>query len=89
MGPGPHPHLPSSPRMSLVAWPSKFPQSPHTWLLCLCSSRTWGGGGGGAHTRSRARSAPAMQAVSTLPAPPGGLLFSWVILIFKWGGGRQ
>lgn len=48
-----------------------------------------GGGGGGAHTRSRARSAPAMQAVSTLPAPPGGLLFSWVILIFKWGGGRQ
>lgn len=30
-----------------------------------------------------------MQAVSTLPAPPGGFLFSWVILIFKWGGGRQ
>lgn len=47
VGPGPHPHLPSSPRKSLVAWPSKFPQSPHTWLLCLCSSRTWGGGGGG------------------------------------------
>lgn len=70
-GPGPHPHLPSSPRKSLVASPSKFPQSPHTWPLCLFSSSTCGRVGRAAHARSGAPSTLALLAVTTLPAPPG------------------
>lgn len=62
-GPGPRPHLPSSPRRSLAASPSKSPQSPHTWPRCLFSSRT-------CRRVGRAQSTLTVLAVTALPAPP-------------------